>query len=97
MMIYLCPHCGHNLPNGGLSDGIAFCAICQSSIDSSQYNRIMSAAWMFLRQNPESFARIAKAVKLTETETILVESFMFNEGFSIDEFRVALKELGIQK
>ncbi len=94
-MIYLCPNCGHSLPDG-LTDGIAFCSLCNRDLDSSQYNRIMSAAWMVYRQNADS-DKIAKAVKLTEAEKILVEAFIVNNVYSIDEFRAALKELGIRK
>lgn len=94
-MIHLCPFCGHKLTSG-LTDGIAFCNICNSSLDSSQYNRILSAGWMLYRQKPETIDRIAKAVNLTEVESILVETFIMDNEFSIDEFRSALKEIGIK-
>jgi hypothetical protein len=57
----------------------------------------MSAAWMVLRQKPDNLDRIAKAIKLKESEAVLVEAFMMNNEYSIDEFRKAIKELGILK
>lgn len=95
-MIFLCPNCGHSLPNR-LKDGIAVCNVCLTDLDSSQFNRIMSAAWMCRRQSPDSIDRIGDAMKLTETEAILVEAFILDNHFSIDEFRAALKEIGINK
>lgn len=50
---------------------------------------------MALRQKPESMDRIASAVGLTEAEAVLVEAFILDNFFSIDEFREAIKELGI--
>jgi uncharacterized protein YlaI len=94
-MIYLCPNCGHPLPHS-LVDGIAFCGNCHHDLDTSQYNRIMSGAWMCIRQNPDTVDKIAKAVGLSEAESILVESFILTHQFSIEEFRAALKNLGLK-
>ncbi len=52
---------------------------------------------MCIRQNPETIDRIANAVKLSDAESILVESFILTHQFSADEFRKVLKELGIKK
>jgi uncharacterized Zn finger protein (UPF0148 family) len=95
-VIYLCPNCGHNLPNG-LQDGIAYCGNCGHSLETDQFNKLMSAAWMVIRQKPDEMSRIQKGVNLTEAEAILVEGFMINSCYSIDEFRSALKEFGIKK
>jgi hypothetical protein len=57
----------------------------------------MSAAWMVYRQNPETIDRVAKAVGLSEAASILVQAFMMDSCFSIDEFRAALKDLGLLK
>lgn len=51
---------------------------------------------MVYRQNPETVDRVAKAVGLTEAESIVVQAFMVDCCFSIDEFKAALKELGIR-
>lgn len=93
-MIISCPNCGHNLPNG-LVDGITFCENCQSSVDSSRTNRIMSAAWMAIQQKPEDIDRISVKLKLSEIEAILVEAFILDNCYTIEEFRLVIKELGI--
>jgi hypothetical protein len=51
---------------------------------------------MVIRQKPDDIARIQKGVGLSEAEAILVEGFMLNSCYTIDEFRDALKELGVR-
>lgn len=58
---------------------------------------MMSAAWMVYRQNPDNIERIAKGTKLSDVESSVVQQFMIDSCYSIDEFRAALKELGIVK
>lgn len=94
-MIYLCPNCGHSLPSG-LVDGIAYCSNCGQSLDSSLVNKMMCAAWMCLRQNPDAIDKIQKAIGLPESAAIVVESLILHSCYSIDEFKAAMKELGIR-
>lgn len=94
--IVTCPNCGHALPKR-LNDGIAFCPTCRTEVDSSsRLNRIMSAAWMVYRQNPAEIDRVAKSVGLTEPEAILVEAFMMDNVFSVEEFRFAIDSMNVR-
>lgn len=95
-MLSICPNCGHKLPKK-LADGIEFCEHCQTTADTSRHNRVMSAAWTAFKHRPESFGGVAEAIGLTDVESILVEAFVVDACYSIDEFRAALKEIGFTK
>lgn len=92
-MIYVCPNCGHCL-HKYLNDGLSHCSHCNQIFESSDYNRLLSAAWM-VRHEDLSAQQLVEGLKLTHDEAILVRTFVGDHGYCHDEFIRLLKKLGV--
>lgn len=95
MIINTCPHCGHILECGGLTDGIATCNNCRQLFDNSLKNRLLSASWLVRKHNCHSLEQLMSYTKMPEHEAILVYSFVEDNCYSHEAFRKALVGLGL--
>ena len=94
-MINVCPFCGKSLEEALVSAGLSACLNCNKIVESSLYNRLLSAGWEARRGN-QDLSRLKYNQKLSEEEAILVLAFVVDHGFSHDDFQNALKKLGIK-
>ena len=92
-MIQVCPNCGHSLQRE-LNDGLTHCTHCNQLFDSSDYNRLLSAAWQVRREHL-SLEQIRWQLKLDNDLCILVNTYINDYGYSHDEFVKLLKKLGV--
>lgn len=92
-MIQVCPHCGFQLPEG-LKEGLAHCVHCNQLFDSSDYNKLLSAAWQ-LRKHPLSLEDIKWQIKLDEDYAILAHTYICEYGYNHEEFNKLLKKFGV--
>lgn len=92
-MIVVCPNCGHTL-HRELKDGLTHCSHCNQILDSSDYNRLLSAAWKVRRENL-TLEQIKWQIKLDNDFAILVFTFVSEYGYTHDEFISLLKKLGV--
>lgn len=92
-MIYACPNCGHSLPRQ-LNDGLSHCNHCNRIFDSSDYNRLLSAAWM-VRRDRMTMEQLMFHAHLPEDEAILVMTFVGDNCYSHEDFQKFLKKLGV--
>jgi hypothetical protein len=92
-MIQVCPNCGCELQLE-LKNGLSHCAHCNQVFDSSDYNRLLSAAWQIRRWHL-SLEQVVHQLKLGEDFSILVHTFVGEHGYNHDEFIKVLKKLGV--
>lgn len=92
-MIQVCPNCGFSL-NKFLNDGLTHCSHCNQVFDSSDYSKLLSAAWE-MRKEHYSLEQLQFYLKLDEDEAILVHSFVEEYGYNHQEFMKLLKKLGV--
>jgi hypothetical protein len=92
-MIHVCPHCGHDLMRA-LNDGLTHCFHCNQVFDSSDYNKLLSAAWQ-VRKEHLSLEKLKHIVKLSDDEAILVSTFVGDYGYSHDDFIRLLRKFGV--
>lgn len=92
-MINVCPNCGHDLQHH-LNDGLTHCSHCNQILDSSDYNRLLSAAWQ-IRKEHLSLEQVKWQLKLGDDFSILAHTFVGDYGYSQDEFIKLLKKLGV--
>ena len=83
-MILLCPHCGRKL-NKILKDGITTCESCKRIFDSSDYNTLLSAAWICRRWHVPAVTAQKHCV-LTNLQTDMIDCYICKEGLTHDEF-----------
>jgi hypothetical protein len=93
LMIQICPNCGHTLQNE-LKDGLAHCLHCNQIFDSSDFNRLLSAAWQ-IRKEHLSLEEIKWKFKLGNDFSILMHTFVIEYCYSHDELIVLFKKLGV--
>lgn len=91
----MCPFCGHVLPNP-LKDGVASCLNCSRLFDSTNFNRLLSAAWLVRKQNICDDERLI-AYGFSPVESALIIKLVADMGYSHDELIKALDHLGISK
>ena len=88
-MINLCPNCGHELPHE-----LNHCLHCNHLIDSSDFNKLLSAAWQTKKENL-SLEQIKWNTKLDDDLSILVYTYIQEQGYSHEDFIRLLKKLGV--
>lgn len=93
-MIY-CPCCGHELASV-LKDGSASCSHCSRVFDTSPFYKLMSAAWSCKRDTSITLKSL-QDYGFTESEALFAYTFIVENAYSIQEFEVFLKELGVSK
>ena len=94
-MIYVCPNCGNQLDKE-LNDGLAHCTHCHRVFDSSDFNRLLSAAWQ-VRKHNQSIEQLMFQMNIPKDEAILVTAFVGEYGYSHEEFHKLLKKLGVAR
>lgn len=94
-MIYVCPHCGHSLDHQ-LNDGLTLCSHCNRLIESSAFNRLLSAAWM-VRKHHYSSEQLQAQANLSESEALFVTVFIEEQCYSHEDFIAFLKKLTISE
>lgn len=87
-MLY-CPYCGRHL-NKPLLNGITTCDNCGRVFDSSNHNRILSAAWMIRRENLCNLDMVRFRCDLSEDDLSMLAYHVIDQGCSHDEFVKAL-------
>lgn len=88
-MINYCPFCGHNLPVA-IVHGITSCNNCKRVFDSSQFNKLLSAAWLVRKRNIDSEEYLVQ-FGYTKEEADLLIKFVYEGCYSHEEFRDLLK------
>lgn len=88
-MINYCPFCGHNLPTA-IVHGITSCNNCKRVFDSSQLNKLLSAAWFVRKRNIDSEDYLIQ-FGYTKEEADLLIKFVHEGCYSHEEFRDLLK------
>lgn len=92
-MIHVCPFCGNELL-AALTDGLTHCSHCGQTVDSSDMNKLLAAAWQ-VRKNHYSLEQIKHIAKLPDDFAILVYSFVSDYEYSHDEFMKVLRRFGV--
>ena len=93
-MIFLCPHCGTEIPEV-LVNGLASCTHCSQIFESNIPNKLLSASWLVRKNKYHGIEELISDTKLAEHEAILVYSLVEENNYSHDEMQKAIKELGI--
>jgi hypothetical protein len=91
-MIQTCPHCGYDIEHG-LKDGLANCLHCNQVFDSSDYNKLLSAAWQIRKKNV-TLEHVRWMIE-DEDLSILVHTFVNDHEYTHAEFVKALKKFGV--
>lgn len=94
-MIQVCPNCGHTLQQQ-LADGLMHCSHCNQIFDSSDYNKLLSAAWQARKEN-FTVEKMKWQLQLPEDLCILVLTFVNDYGYTHDDFSKLLKKLGVSR
>ena len=94
-MIFCCPFCGQMF-GSPLSNGIAFCPHCSRIVESTLYQKLLGAAQYVKKFNCYDIERLKWDQKLSDEEAILVNSFIVENCYSVQEFSKVLKDLGIE-
>lgn len=89
-MINYCPFCGHNLPTA-IVHGITSCNNCRRVFDSSQFNKLLSAAWLVRKRNIDSEEYLIQ-FGYTKEESELLIKFVFEGCYSHEDFMALLKK-----
>jgi len=92
-MIQACPNCGHTLQRE-LKDGLTHCSHCNQVFDSSDLNRLLSAAWQIRREHL-SLEQVKWQLKLGDDYSILIYTFVSEYGYAHDELIKLLRKLGV--
>jgi len=92
-MIHVCPNCGHAL-HRELNDGLTHCSHCNQLFDSSDFNKLLSAAWQVRREHL-TLEQVKWQLKLGDDLSILVYTFVNDYGYTHEEFIKLLKKLGV--
>lgn len=88
-MIYRCPYCGSTI-SPALHDGLTTCDNCNRIFSTSQFHRLLSAAWVVRREHAYDSEVLKYRCKLSQEEAEIVYHFVVEQCYSHDEF---LKEL----
>jgi len=92
-MIHVCPNCGYSL-ECQLSDGLTHCGHCKQVFDSSDYNKLLSAAWQVRRENI-CIERMKWQTKLDDDLCLFVYLFVHDYEYTHEDFAKLLKKLGV--
>jgi hypothetical protein len=90
----VCPFCGHQL-NRELVDGITACGHCNRVFDSCVYNRLLAGYWIIKHDPGVSVEKFKFYSKLSDAEALLVYTFVADNGYCLDDFEKALRQLGV--
>jgi hypothetical protein len=94
-MIHACPNCGIQLTHP-LKDGLTHCSHCNHRIESSELNKLLSAAWLLRRKNM-SIDQLKWLTNFSDDYCLLVYTFVVENGYSHDSFLKFLKNLGVSQ
>jgi uncharacterized C2H2 Zn-finger protein len=92
-MMQYCPSCGSAFQNN-LNDGLVQCDHCGQVFDSSDYNKLLSAAWA-IRREKMSLEKLKWQLQLGDDFSILVHTFVHDYEYSHQDFMNLLKKLGV--
>ena len=92
-MIHSCPNCGFTLQHE-LKDGLSHCSHCSQVFDSSDFNRLLAAAWQ-IRKERMSLEKVKWEFKLGDDYSILIYTFVGEYGYTHEEIIKLLKKLGV--
>lgn len=91
----ICPNCGQLL-QCELIDGLTHCSHCNQVVDSSDYNKLLSAAWQVRKKHLE-LEQIKIQLKLDDDLCIFVYTFIFEYNYTHQEFMQLLRKLGVSR
>jgi predicted amidophosphoribosyltransferase len=94
-MMYACPNCGFELEHK-LNDGMISCTHCFRLIDSSDYNRLLSAGWL-IRRRKQNIEQIKYQMQLSQEEADLIEAYVYDQGYSHEDMVKLLKSMGVSR
>lgn len=89
VMIYRCPYCGRTI-SPALHDGLTTCNGCNRIFSTSQFHRLLSAAWVIRREHTYDPEVLKYRCHLSQEEANMIYHFVAEECYSHDEL---LKEL----
>lgn len=90
-MINACPFCGFNLKQP-LFDGVTQCSHCSKFFESTNINKLLSAAWELRRKNLTQESLLFQT-KLDKDLVEFVYYFVWNLSYSHDEFLKLLQKI----
>ena len=90
-----CPNCGSYLEQE-LKDGCIYCSKCSQVVNSSLFNKLLSAAWQ-TRKERIPFEQMKIRLKLDNDFCVLIDSFINEWDYSHDDFYKLLDKLGVSK
>lgn len=79
-----CPFCGRTLQQK-LIDGISSCSNCYRVFDSSQKNRLLSAAWYIRHLCLMDTNNLRSDNELTDVELDFLIKYVYEKGYNHDE------------
>jgi hypothetical protein len=94
-MIQVCPNCGYHLYRE-LNDGLTHCAHCNQIFDSSDFNKLLSAAWMVRNQHCDA-EQIKEKTDLDDDLAVFVFIFVNHMEYNHEDFSALLKKLGVAR
>lgn len=94
-MIHVCPNCGVQLIHP-LKDGLTHCSHCNYRIESSEFNKLLSASWL-LRKKNMSIEQLKWLTNLSDDYCLFVYTFVVENEYSHDSFLKFLKSLGVNE
>lgn len=80
-----------------LTNGLAFCMHCNRVFNSSLKNRLLATSWLVRKNNYHGLDQLISDTKLSESEAIMVYSFVVENEYSPQEFEKVLKQFGIDE
>ena len=83
-MIRLCPFCGWKLIQP-LCCGITTCNHCNRLFNSSEYNQVLSAAWMVRRWHIDDYLYLQTKFDFPQEICSLVRYYVIDLGYSHDD------------
>lgn len=94
-MIKLCPYCGHSL-SCPLDEGITTCDCCNLIFESSDFHRLLSAAWMVRNWHVYDADTLRHKFKFSDYIVDLVDRYIIQGDLTHDEFlKVAREETSL--
>jgi Zn-finger nucleic acid-binding protein len=90
-MMTLCPYCGHRLSHP-IKDGITGCTNCRRVFDTTQFNRLLSLAWVARKQDIADPDWLVHRHGATIEEAEFVVEYVADGCYSHEEFYKLLLE-----
>ena len=92
LLMNYCPYCGQSL-DMPLLNGISTCNRCKRVFDTSDRNRLLSAAWLVRREHTYNIEIVEFRTDLSPQELSLIYEYVIDLGYCHDDFLKILDSL----